>query len=87
MEECMICLEEKENFVVFSCKHKTCTECFPMLLMYSTPCPVCEQPITINVPNSNPHPSNCMEYCKIGTGISIMSFLLFYIVNYAFQRN
>jgi hypothetical protein len=82
MEECMICLEEKENFIVFSCKHKTCVECFPLLLMYSTPCPVCEQPITI--PNSNP--TNHMEYCKIVTGISMMSLLFFYIVNYAFQQ-
>ena len=79
----MICLEEKEKFVVFSCKHKTCTECFPLLLMYSTPCPICEQPITF----PKTQPSNGMEYCKIGTGITIMSLFFFYIVNYAFQKN
>ena len=84
MEECMICLEEKEKFVVFSCKHKTCTECFPLLLMYSTPCPICEQPITMS---KSKHPANCIEYVKIGTGLSIMSLFLFYIMNYAFQKN
>ena len=87
MEECMICLEEKEHFVVFSCKHKTCADCFPLLLMYSTPCPICEQPITMYIPKTQNHPSNGMEYCKLGTGISIMTLFLFYIVNYAFQKN
>jgi hypothetical protein len=86
MEECMICLEEKEHFIVFSCKHKTCNECFPLLLMYSTPCPVCEQPITMYVPKIKTR-SHCMEYCKIGTGITIMSFVVFYLVNFAFKKH
>jgi len=87
MEECMICLEEKENthFVIFSCKHKTCNDCFPLLLMYSTPCPVCQQPITMYTPKQKP--SNCIEYCKLFTGIGIMSFFIFYIANFAFQKN
>ena len=80
----MICLEEKENFVGFSCKHKTCTECFPLLLMYSTPCPICEQPITIPTQTTR---SYSIEYCKIIMGISIMSVFVFYITNFAFQKN
>jgi len=86
MEECMICLEEKEHFIVFSCKHKTCSECFPLLLMYSTPCPVCEQPITMYVPKTK-HPTNYMEYCKIIIVIGMTSFLVFYMVNFVFQKN
>ena len=82
----MICLEEKEHFVVFSCKHKTCSECFPLLLMYSTPCPICEQPITMYVPKQKLTTSNCGEYCKLVTGVSILSMFLFYVVNFAFQQ-
>ena len=85
----MICLEEKEptQFIVFSCKHKTCNECFPLLIMYSTPCPVCEQPITMYVPKQNIPPSKYMAYCKILTGVTIMSAFLFYIANFAFETN
>ena len=88
----MVCLEEKESdqFIVFSCKHKTCNDCFPLLLMFSAPCPICEQPI--NVPKQTQtqkqtNEPNSIEYCKILTGISIMSFLCFYIINYTFQKN
>jgi hypothetical protein len=77
----MICLEEKESFVIFSCKHKTCNECFPLLIMYSTPCPICQQPITIVST-----PSHCMEYCKIISGITIISLLIFYISNFAYKK-
>ena len=102
----MICLEkkEKEKFIVFSCKHKTCDDCFPLLVVFSTPCPMCEEPITRCESNeklteieteieseieikTKTKPSYCIEYCKIVTGTSIMSLLIFYIVNYAFQRN
>lgn len=79
----MICLEEKESFVIFSCKHKTCNDCFPLLIMYSTPCPICEQPITMY--DSNLNTSYCIEYCKILSGMTILSLLIFYISNFAFQ--
>lgn len=88
MEECMVCLEEKKSdqFIIFSCKHKTCNDCFPLLLLFSTPCPICEQPIILYQKQSK-QPKHCIEYCKILTGISMMSVLCFYIVNYAFQKN
>ena len=78
----MICLEEKDKFIIFSCKHKTCNECFPLLLMYSTPCPICEQPITIPQKRT----SNYREYCKIVTSVGIMSLFIFY-ASFAFQKN
>ncbi len=37
MEECMICFDLTENFIVFSCKHKVCSHCYPKL----THCPLC----------------------------------------------
>ena len=45
MEECLICLEEKNDFIVFSCNHKICNECFPVFLMYSVKCPLCNKQI------------------------------------------
>jgi hypothetical protein len=49
MEECLICLEEQEShqFVVLQCKHQICRTCFPIAMLYSTVCPVCEHPITV----------------------------------------
>lgn len=39
MEECMICFDliEEPDFIVFSCKHKVCSQCYPKL----THCPLC----------------------------------------------
>ena len=39
MEECMICFDLTDNnhFIVFSCKHKVCSQCYPKL----THCPLC----------------------------------------------
>ena len=76
MEECMICLEERESkqFIVFSCKHKTCTECFPLLLMYSSPCPICQQPI--HLPNQENY------NCSLCIGCTMLSMLLLYILSF-----
>lgn len=48
----MICLDEKatSNFIVFSCKHKVCKLCLPILLNYSNDCPMCQRPIHIYRP-------------------------------------
>ena len=77
----MICLEEKEKFIVFSCKHKTCTECFTLLLMYSSPCPICDQPI--HLPTSN---TRRIDYYRIGVCSGCIIILFFYIINFT-QKN
>ncbi len=76
MEECMICLEERESkqFVVFSCKHKTCKDCFPLLIMYSSPCPICDKPIQL--------PTNWLDCCKISVTFVFVSCFILYIVNF-----
>jgi len=45
MEECIICLEEKDDFVFFPCKHKICEVCYPVFITYSDKCPLCQQQI------------------------------------------
>ena len=79
MEECMICLDEKEIsiFVFFSCKHKVCNVCYPLLLDYSSNCPMCETPILVDtiVP---------INYCKIILcliGFGIFVYMIKYIIN------
>jgi hypothetical protein len=43
MEECMICLDEKEMFIFFPCNHKVCNDCFPSLVSYTNKCPLCSK--------------------------------------------
>ena len=42
MEECMICFEETNNFIIFTCSHKMCYNCLKTFLKQSTTCPVCD---------------------------------------------
>jgi hypothetical protein len=77
MEECMICLDEKEisNFVFFSCKHKVCNLCFPMLLDYSSNCPMCETTISVDTNVS-------IDFCKITLCIVGVLGSFMYIVKF-----
>ncbi len=49
MEECIICFEETKDceFVLFDCKHKVCTKCYPILIETTSRCPNCD--IALNV--------------------------------------
>ena len=44
-EECIICFNETDNFMIFTCKHKTCHKCLDLLLEQSNKCPICEKDI------------------------------------------
>jgi hypothetical protein len=102
MEECIICFEEKEehDFILFSCSHKTCVTCFHTLMNMSTPtpCPLCQQPITIYMskdmmyqvipvftPRQNVPQENNLECCRIIGCIFIFAIFLFVIVNYSYN--
>jgi hypothetical protein len=43
MEECIICFEETNNFVIFNCNHKVCINCYPKI----NQCPMCRNTIEI----------------------------------------
>jgi len=45
MEECIICFEEYNNFVIFPCNHKVCVVCYPKL----NRCPLCNQELEMAV--------------------------------------
>ena len=38
----MICFEETNNFIIFTCSHKMCYNCLKTFLKQSTTCPVCD---------------------------------------------
>ena len=45
MEECIICFDETNEFIFYSCSHKVCANCYPKLKK----CPLCKTPIEIIV--------------------------------------
>jgi hypothetical protein len=77
-EECMICFEEKSDFVIFSCKHKVCVICYPKI---PRRCPLCNidlpnVTIPINLPNLIQRPVNLQIPCFIMMILfSIASFI------------
>jgi hypothetical protein len=51
MEECIICFDETNEFIFYSCTHKVCAKCYPKI----TNCPMCNTPreLQIVVPTQN----------------------------------
>jgi hypothetical protein len=48
MEECIICFDETETFIVFICNHKTCKNCYPKIMQTRPNCPLCNRELVIN---------------------------------------
>ena len=89
MEECLICFEEKkeEQFIFFPCQHKICNDCFPMFIMYSALCPLCNT--SIIVPEITPQiqiqiqrqrHSVKFEMCKLWCGVIMIVGGIYYLV-------
>ncbi len=43
MEECIICFDETDDFIVFICNHKTCNKCYPLIMEQRPNCPLCNK--------------------------------------------
>ena len=92
MEECIICFEETDNFMIFTCKHKMCHTCLNQFIKHSTQCPVCEHVIIkpyVVIPRpyglldtSARSIKNYNACIQIGCVFFVFSFLIFYIVNF-----
>jgi hypothetical protein len=48
MEECIICFDETDTFIVFICKHKTCKKCYPIIMQTRPNCPLCNRDLVNN---------------------------------------
>ena len=81
MEECIICFEERQEFIFYSCGHKLCSECYHKISC----CPLCQsrkiekieviiQPTTVvtHVPNYSIRYILCI-------GLSTLIFLYFVV--------
>ena len=88
MEECLICFEEKkeEQFIFFPCQHKICSDCYPIFIVYSSNCPLCNTPIIkphseieINEPVQIQSISP-IEFCKLWCGIIMMGGAIYYLL-------
>ena len=69
MEECFVCFNETNKFIIFECGHKMCRLCFPKLR--SPLCPVCNVKIKVyNEENYRCCIMNTMCCCLLVIGIS-----------------
>jgi len=71
MEECFICMEDQDKFVVFPCNHKVCVLCFSKLKDKN--CPICD------IPYKDPY--NYVRPCIFVTSITLTGFSLYYLLN------
>jgi hypothetical protein len=96
MEECIICLDEKESFIFFPCNHKVCNECFPFLVSYTNKCPLCTKIIEPmneldsefqvivqheHIPNVV-YLNSCRIYCMIMIAVSIIVYIFSFLFQY-----
>ena len=58
MEECDICFEDRTDFVVFSCKHKVCSICYPNI---PRRCPFCNVELPILTVRPVTYPIHCLQ--------------------------
>jgi hypothetical protein len=91
-EECIICFNETDNFMIFTCKHKSCHKCLPRLLQYSNKCPICEKDIVqiidmpyVIIPQNQTiydmNTQNNVQCFKIFCIFVVIGFIIFYIIN------
>ncbi len=43
MEECIVCFDETDKFIIFICNHKTCEKCYPLIIEQRPNCPLCNK--------------------------------------------
>jgi len=79
MEECIICFEERNEFMFYQCTHKVCKQCFPKIQS----CPICQTPndliieVYMPVENTTRYRFNtynlvrCVGSCLLIFGLSI----------------
>ena len=77
----MICLEETHDFVVFSCKHEVCAQCFPKILVANPECPLCRTPVYPEQASQ----FHCNTCCAGLVFVGVMGFILFIVERYNFM--
>lgn len=88
MEECVICFDETDQFIVFVCKHKTCRKCYPLIMEQRPNCPLCNRSLlphtTIQI--RSPEPQATIHYfsqnkCNLCFYLIVICVVIFFIQN------
>jgi hypothetical protein len=90
MEECIICFDETDKFIIFICNHKTCHKCYPLLMEQRPNCPLCNKlllpaprviPFTMVTPfTRETRTVESSPTCKLFAIVMIIGSILFYIL-------
>jgi hypothetical protein len=100
IRECMICLEDGTNFVVFACKHEVCALCFPKIIHAKPECPLCRANISPECARDFPdyhfadylYPEQHVQIARDFNGrccclVSAVIGLLIYFVYLSYQKS
>ena len=49
-EECIICFDETDKFIIFICNHKACERCYPLIMEQRPNCPLCNKSLLNDIP-------------------------------------
>ena len=85
MEECIICFDETDQFIVFICKHKTCEKCYPLIIEQRPNCPLCNTSLlsdnqTRVTPIIRERQIQPRVTCNLCVLLFVFGSILFYIV-------
>ena len=71
LEECIICFDNTDKFIVFVCKHKTCEKCYPLIMEQRPNCPLCNQSL---LPHTSMLPHTAIQIRTIEPQATIYYF-------------
>jgi hypothetical protein len=72
MPECMVCLEDKADYVVLPCSHELCTACFPKVQDQYSECPLCQQPFLMDTKVEDTRVLICANLLACSCGIALI---------------
>lgn len=86
MEECIICFDKTDKFIVFICNHKTCEKCYPLIMEQRPNCPLCNQSLlphtTIQIRVIEPQTTYLAQHkCNLCFYFILIVILIFFIEN------
>ena len=87
MEECIICFDETDQFIVFVCNHKTCRKCYLLIMEQRPNCPLCNRSllphttIQIRAPEQSTIHYFSQNKCNLCFYLIIICVVIFFIQN------
>jgi hypothetical protein len=87
MEECIICFDTTNKFIVFVCNHKTCEKCYPLIMEQRPNCPLCNRSLlphtAIQIHNIEPQTNYFVQNkCNLCFYLILICIIIFFIKNF-----